>query len=319
MAVEKSYARLGLFLVVTLVVVFATALFFIQRMKSREVIDLVTYTTGNVTGLEVGSPVRFRGVPIGRVEALRIDQHGSLIEVDFEVFLDRLYDVSSDVERVQRLAATGAFPHFRASIVSNPVTGDSYLFMDIPPNPPPPIALTFTPTRVYVPYMPTILTTAQDRLPELLERSAHAMQTLETILNQIPDSLERSNRFFNNMERVVETSDLPALSAESRTFFATTSAQIHQITSDLHTALGPDGTLERFAGDMRTSITTADLAGTTQRTREAMNQTNLAADDLRRNLPAIRDSLAQLRDLARLLADQPEAVLYGTHQQKAKR
>jgi len=50
-----------------------------------------------------------------------------------------------------------------------------------------------------------------------------------------------------------------------------------------------------------------------------MNQTNLAADDLRRNLPGIRDSLAQLRDLARLLADQPEAVLYGTHQQKAKR
>jgi hypothetical protein len=220
---------------------------------------------------------------------------------------------------VQRQAATGAFPHFRAQIVSNPVTGDSYLFMDIPPNPPPPIALSFTPTRVYVPYMPTILTTAQDRLPELLERSAAAMQTLETILNRIPDSLDRSNRFFSNMERVVERSDLPALSAESRAFFATTSAQIHQITSDLHTALGPDGTLERFAGDMRTSITAADLAGTTQRTREAMNQTNLAADDLRRNLPAIRDSLAQLRDLARLLADQPEAVIYGTHPPKATR
>src|SRR6185369_5775492 len=148
MAVEKSYARLGLFLVVTLVVVFATALFFIQRMKNREVIDLVTYTTGNVTGLDIGSPVRFRGVPIGRVEGLRIDQHGSLIEVDFEVFLDRLTDVSSNVERVQQQAATGAFPHFRASIVSNPVTGDSYVFMDIPPNPPPPIALSFTPARV---------------------------------------------------------------------------------------------------------------------------------------------------------------------------
>ncbi len=319
MAVEKSYARLGLFIVVTLVVAFATALFFIQRMKSREVLDLVTYTTGNITGLDVGSPVRFRGVPIGRVEALRIDPRGSLIEVDFEIFLDRLYEVSSNVERVQRQAATGAFPHFRAQIVSNPVTGDSYLFMDIPPNPPPPIALSFTPTRVYVPYMPTILTTAQDRLPELLERSAAAMQTLETMLNRMPDTLDRSNRFFSNMERIVETSNLPALSAESRAFFATTSAQIHQITSDLHTALGPDGTLERFAGDMRTSIATADLAGTTQRTREAMNQTNLAADDLRRNLPAIRDSLAQLRDLARLLADQPEAVIDGPHPPKATR
>jgi hypothetical protein len=145
------------------------------------------------------------------------------------------------------------------------------------------------------------------------------MQTLEAVLSRIPDSLDRSNQFFSNMERIVQTSDLPALSAESRAFFTTTSEKIHQITSDLHTALGPDGTLERFAGDMQTSIATADLAGTTRSTREAMNQTNLAADDLRRSLPAIRDSLAQLRDLARLLSDQPESVIYGTHQPKATR
>jgi len=319
MAIDKSYAPLGLFLVVTLVVALATALFFLQRMRSREVIDLVTYTTGNVTGLDVGSPVRFRGVPIGRVEALRIDPQGSIIEVDFEVLLDRLSDVGSDLERVRRQVATGAFPHFRAQIVSNPVTGDAYLFLDIPADPPPPIALSFTPTRVYVPYMPTMLDTAQDRLPELLERAATTMQTLEAVLSRIPDSLDRSNQFFSNMERIVQTSDLPALSAESRAFFTTTSEKIHQITSDLHTALGPDGTLERFAGDMQTSIATADLAGTTRSTREAMNQTNLAADDLRRSLPAIRDSLAQLRDLARLLSDQPESVIYGTHQPKATR
>jgi len=35
--------------------------------------------------------------------------------------------------------------------------------------------------------------------------------------------------------------------------------------------------------------------------------------------PTVRDSLAQLRDLARLLADQPEAVIYGTHTPKAAR
>ena len=38
MAVEKSYAHLGLFLVIALVVVLATALLFIQRIRSREVI-----------------------------------------------------------------------------------------------------------------------------------------------------------------------------------------------------------------------------------------------------------------------------------------
>ena len=40
-------------------------------------------------------------------------------------------------------------------------------------------------------------------------------------------------------------------------------------------------------------------------------QTALAADDLRRSLPAIRDSLEQLRDLARQLQEQPESVVYG--------
>ena len=67
MAVERSYARLGLFVVVALVVILATALLFIQRMRSREVIEMVTYTTENVNGLDISSPVRYRGVPVGRV------------------------------------------------------------------------------------------------------------------------------------------------------------------------------------------------------------------------------------------------------------
>ena len=50
---------------------------------------------------------------------------------------------------------------------------------------------------------------------------------------------------------------------------------------------------------------------TNQSARDAADQTALAADDLRRALPAIRDSLDQLRDLARQLQEQPESVVYG--------
>ena len=73
MAVEKSYARLGLFLIVAVVVVLATAMFFLQRIRSREVIAAVTYTRENVSGLEVSSPVRYRGVSLGRVSEVRVD------------------------------------------------------------------------------------------------------------------------------------------------------------------------------------------------------------------------------------------------------
>ena len=73
MAVHRSYAKLGVFVVVGLAVVLATAIFFVQRMRSRAVIALVTYTRDNVSGLDVSSSVRYRGVSIGRVSDVRID------------------------------------------------------------------------------------------------------------------------------------------------------------------------------------------------------------------------------------------------------
>jgi len=95
MAAEHSYARLGFFMVVVLVVVLATGLLFIQRLRSREVIEAVTYTTENVSGLEVSSPVRYRGVSVGRIPA----QNGTTSEFLgklnnwFDQTMDRVSDL----------------------------------------------------------------------------------------------------------------------------------------------------------------------------------------------------------------------------------
>lgn len=51
MAVEKSYTRLGLFIVISLIVVLATVVLIIQRLKRHEVILMVTYTMEDVSGL----------------------------------------------------------------------------------------------------------------------------------------------------------------------------------------------------------------------------------------------------------------------------
>jgi len=55
-----------------------------------------------------------------------------------------------------------------------------------------------------------------------------------------------------------------------------------------------------------------------QAARDAADRTSLAADDLRRSLPAIRETLARLRELTRLLDEQPESVLYGPRPPEAK-
>ena len=112
-----------------------------------------------------------QGVPIGSVTDLRVDARGQTIEIDFQVYLDRLNTIGANVERIRRTAdVQGMFPTLRAQVVSNPVTGEAYLFLDAPPNPPPPLPLAFTPDRAYVPSMPTPLSALQDQLPAVLDR-----------------------------------------------------------------------------------------------------------------------------------------------------
>jgi len=232
MPVEKSYARLGFFIFVTLTVVMITAVFFIQRLRSRAAIAMVTYTTENVFGLDVSSPVRLRGVPVGRITEIRVDPRGTTVEIDFEVFLDRLNTIGLDVKRLTRFTDVGGvFPNLRAQLMGNPVTGEAYLLLDQPQNAPQPLELGFKPSHPYVPSMPSPFATIQDRLPALLDRADKTLQTLREIVGRMPDSLDRSNRFFTNVERSIQQSQLPELSADSRRFLTTTSAQIEQIRS----------------------------------------------------------------------------------------
>ena len=318
MAVDKSYARLGGFIVIGLAVILATALLFIQRMRSREVMELVTYTQENVAGLDISSPVRYRGVVLGRVSNLQVEPGGRTIEIDFELFTDRLTSVGADVTNLQALAKSGVLERMRAQVVGNPVTGEAYLFLDVPESPPPPMALGFTPTRPYIPSMPTPLSEIRDRLPEVLERVEATMQTLHELVRRMPDSLDRADRFFANVERIVRESELPALSADSRKFFSTTSTQIEAIASSLDGLVGEEGTLSKFATDARGAMEAADLPASGRATRDAMDQTSLAAEDLRRSLPAMRESLEELREIARQLQQQPESVIYGPRPAGAK-
>ena len=325
MAAETSYARLGFFVVVGLMVILVTGLFFIQRLRSRAVIALVTYFTENVSGLDISSPVRYRGVSVGRVSDVRVHPDGDTIEVDFELFQDRLATIGESVPRVQRRAELLMAPRLRARVVGNPVTGEGYLLLDIPRNPPPLPALGFTPRRGYVPAMPSVLATVQDRLPAVLERAEETLQTLRELVARVPDSLDRSDRFFTSVERLLRESQLPELRANLRTFSTSTTAQIaqitshiSQITSHIDRIAGTNGSLVKFAEEARSAIREAEVPALAQAARGAADRTSLAADDLRHSLPAIRETLAQLRELTRFLNEQPESVLYGPRPPQAK-
>ena len=180
------------------------------------------------------------------------------------------------------------------------------------------MSLGFKPTRPYVPSIPSLRATVQDRLPAVLDRAEATLQTLREIVGRIPESLDRSDRFFTNVERTVQESQLPALSADSRKFFTTTSTQVEQIRSEMDGLMGTEGSLVKFTEEARAAIKAADFPAATQSARDAADSSRLAADDLRRSMPAIRDSLEQMRELARMLEEQPESMVYGPRPTKVK-
>jgi ABC-type transporter Mla subunit MlaD len=302
-----------------LVVVLGTAVFFIQRMKQRPAIGMVTYTTENVFGLDVSSPVRLRGVPVGQVTGIRVDPRGTVVEIDFEVFLDRLNTIGLDVKRLRTITDIGGvFPNLRAELMGNPMTGEAYLLLDQPQNPAPALELGFKPNRPYVPSVASPFGLVAARLPELLERANVTLDTLTTIVARMPATLDRTDRFMTSAERTMRESQLPAMSADSRKFFATTSAQIEQMRSDFNGVMGAQGTVVKLSDETRAAIKAADLPGTSQAAREAADSSRLATEDLRRSLPAIRNSLEQMRELTRQLEEQPESVIYGVRENQGK-
>ena len=90
------------------------------------------------------------------------------------------------------------------------------------------------------------------------------------------------------------------------------------MSSNMEKVLGTGGTLEQLTEEARATIKAADLPATTAATRTASHQMSLTADDLRRSLPALRESLGQLRELGKLLEEQPEAIVCSSRPPKGK-
>lgn len=85
MAREADKFKVGLFVIVSvvvlvIVVVWLGASKFFQRYE-----HYVTYFDESISGLDIGSPVSFRGVPVGLVSDIDIAPDGKLIEIQIKI------------------------------------------------------------------------------------------------------------------------------------------------------------------------------------------------------------------------------------------
>jgi ABC-type transporter Mla subunit MlaD len=151
MATEPDKLKVGLFLIGGFLL-FNAALVWIGASHVLERRDsYVTYFDESVQGLAVGSPVNFRGVPVGRVAAITVAPDGKLIEV------------AMDLAKGFRFG-----PDLRASVATSGITGVSVVELGFARagSATPPLA--FAPPRRHIPSQPSLLSSFTGELTDVV-------------------------------------------------------------------------------------------------------------------------------------------------------
>ena len=278
MEIRASYLLVGsvVLLLIAGLAMFSVWLFKADVNRSMDVYEIVF--EGSVAGLQEGSPVRYRGIPVGRVGHIRIDPE-NLEQVLATVELEPETPVRQDTEAVLELQG---------------ITGIAYVQLEGGTNAAPPLEVGSDGRPPRIPARPSALERVFESTPELLTRGvevvdrltrlmddetiktfAHTLDNVSTFtgaLAQQSDGIQSLVKDASGAARQVEqvSSELIGLSSELKGLTQTAEAQFGTMGGDLTQTLNElrtssqklgaaAGELNGLIGDIRQPLD--DFAG----------------------------------------------------------
>jgi len=283
-----NHWKLGLFVLAGILTMTGVLFWLGARRFQRTSFSAVSYFDESVQGLDVGSPVKFRGVTVGNVVDITIAPDHRHVQVTSGIYVDALSRLGLG-ERAPRQGEDFINPLLRVQLVSAGITGVRFLQADFfHPGRYPEPALPFDPPWNYIPSVPSTLKSVGDtaeeivsRLPDLETRASQALATMNTTLGSI-------DRFVTSLQD--EHSSFDRLLVQLRT----------------------------TAGQLDTTIADAQLGATTTTLRTAAGSVSQAAtgfsemrEDLQASLATLRETLDSMRAVADSLERDPSILLSG--------
>jgi phospholipid/cholesterol/gamma-HCH transport system substrate-binding protein len=231
---RASYLLVGGFVLVLIAAIFGFGLWLARTALDRDVDVYRVCFTGSVTGLQVGSAVRYRGVLVGTVESIRIDPT-NVERVEVTVALPADLPLKSDV--VAQLEPQGVTGQAYVQI-----TGGTQAAADLEPGP--------DGVRV-IASRPSSISEVVERAPELLQNLIRVSQQLQGILS--PGNVAGLSESLENVRRL--TGGL----ADASQAAAVTIGRADALLAE---AAGTVGTLgEEAAGVLRSARRSIDTVG----------------------------------------------------------
>jgi len=283
-----SYFKVGVFVIAASVIaVIGVILLGVGTVFQKNVL-VETYIDESVQGLDVGSPVKFRGVPIGKVEQI------SLTSVEYATtkrYVLVRTGISPNLFRgnLAQLSDSGLKAEIerglRLRMAAQGLTGVAYLEADYAdPQRNPPLEIDWQP--IY-PYVPSTLS----RITQLGESVEKILRGIENVdLGRLVDGIEKS---LTAITKVAEGANLDKLGREANAFLSEVRDTNRQ--------------LKEVVGSAELKSVMQDGAGAAKRAREIIDNAEKPMKQLLVDLPQASESLARLlKRLDSVATDLPE-------------
>jgi ABC-type transporter Mla subunit MlaD len=340
---EADYWKLGLFVVAGITTAILAVFYVGARRLDRPRVRFVTYFNETVQGLDLGAPVKMRGVKIGDVRQVTIASDKRLVRVEFDIFADLLAqldlapaDTRGDAGGPDVIDPDALSEELRLQLATTGITGVKYLDVDFfPPATFPEIALPFDPPVHYLPSAPSTLKSIEDtflalstHLPRVLARLDETLITLDRKLGGIDTEGVSAavNTVLERFEAEVRAVDAGALSRELRELLATyqrvgarfdaqDGGPIERAVASLEAMTARTEELTRVTRD---ALVAAQLPETTSAFRETLRaygglagDASLATTELRATLVQLEQTLRSAEAFLDYLERDPGALLRG--------
>ncbi len=107
MNAKTNYTMVGLFVITSIVLIFVFVIWLIRPTDEKSLAQYKIYFTESVSGLNIDSPVKYRGVTIGKVSKMRINRE-NIEEIEVLISVDSDAPIKTDtVAKLKSQGITG--------------------------------------------------------------------------------------------------------------------------------------------------------------------------------------------------------------------
>jgi paraquat-inducible protein B len=313
MANRANPAAIGAFVLGAIALIVAGILAFGSGQYFKHTEEFVMYFPGSVNGLNVGAPVKFKGVDIGQVKNIKLvlqrenDVDRKLlipvyVETDpTKVFVNGKQLEMADPKNLEALVNRG----LRAQLQSQSlVTGLLFVQVDFFPDTPINYALPQPSDPIEIPTVPTALEQAQSAAREIIEELRNVK--FGPMVQSAQEAVEQVKVLVSSPALHAAIDGLPGTMKSLDEAIAS----MRHLSDELHGQVAPlsrrlDSTL---ANADQTLITVRGAAGTAN---TILSPGSPLDHDLRDALRQVSDAARALAQLADFLERNPSALLYG--------